>query len=1058
MRHPLRAWDYLIVTASSRQQASAYERELRLRQELGLLAETRKTIVVADPGGKRIGSGGSTVHSLLTVLNQETADLTDQEKAEPGIWLEILEGLRVLIIHAGGDSRRLPAYAPAGKIFIPVPGESDRALTTTLFDRQLPTYLALPGNARPGQVVITAGDVLLSFDPAQVVFKHGVTGLGCYSSPEEAAGHGVYSPDATGQVRRYLQKPQIEEQAATGAIDRYRRTILDIGVLSLDGDTALRFLQIFGIGYRRGTGLSWNQSWQKIMVGQGLDVYREICCAMGKETTLDGYLRATRSSGSSFGDQLLTNLYSTLSPVPFHVQILAQCNFLHFGTTREIIESGQELDRRDSGVVRASLCLSINNQVNEGAGLIGTNAWVEGCRISAPLRLAGDNVVTGLDVTEPLELSSGQCLDVIQGRDESDEAIWFIRCYSVFDSFKGRVADATFCGLPLPEWLKEAGAEASEICPAGIPADQQSVWTARLFPGERAPEHYTDWLWMFEPARADAAMRDKWRSRRRYSLAEIADSTDFEAFFQRRADLRFDELLRSLASLFRTESGFSAAEMAMIMRSTHRRLPWIQALITEARWHHGSCEHASGHSFTFSRLLHSLASSIERIATSARDPLALLVPGLLENLSELDREWLGSMGILPNHETSVGQWASGLRAGAFNQLGCAIIFAGAERPPAPRNALRTDEIIWGRAPARLDLGGGWTDTPPYSLEFGGSVINAAINLNGQPPIQCYARVIESPVIRISSIDLGSRIEIRSLQSLLDYGEPTSEFGLAKAALALAGFAPDAAEWGNESSLSEMLESFGGGIELTTLAAIPKGSGLGTSSIISAVVLSVIHRLLGRDLSRRDLFHSVLRLEQALTTGGGWQDQVGGVVDGVKLVESEAGMIPDLRIHYVPPDVLDPRTNGGMTCLYYTGITRLAKNILQDVVGRYLDRDRVAMVTLRQLHRLGAQVSEAMSRKDVTAFGQLIEAAWTLNKQLDPHSSNDEIERLLSRLKPSLLGAKLLGAGGGGFLLMVCKSPEDALAVRKTLEQEPPNPRARFFDFTVSTEGLVVSVC
>ena len=63
--------------------------------------------------------------------------------------------------------------------------------------------------------------------------------------------------------------------------------------------------------------------------------------------------------------------------------------------------------------------------------------------------------------------------------------------------------------------------------------------------------------------------------------------------------------------------------------------------------------------------------------------------------------------------------------------------------------------------------GGWTDTPPYTLEFGGDVANVAVNLNGQPPIHCYCRIVQQPVIRLASIDGGERIEIRTLDELLD---------------------------------------------------------------------------------------------------------------------------------------------------------------------------------------------------------------------------------------------------------------------------------------------------
>ena len=105
-----------------------------------------------------------------------------------GTWLDRLGELRILIVHAGGDSRRVPAYGPCGKVFIPVPGDSDRALGTSLLDRQLPVYLGLPapGPGR-GQVVITSGDVLLTFDSAGVRFTDdGLTGLGCYAAPGDA--------------------------------------------------------------------------------------------------------------------------------------------------------------------------------------------------------------------------------------------------------------------------------------------------------------------------------------------------------------------------------------------------------------------------------------------------------------------------------------------------------------------------------------------------------------------------------------------------------------------------------------------------------------------------------------------------------------------------------------------------------------------------------------------------------------------------------------------------------------------------------------------------------
>jgi galactokinase/mevalonate kinase-like predicted kinase len=104
------------------------------------------------------------------------------------------------------------------------------------------------------------------------------------------------------------------------------------------------------------------------------------------------------------------------------------------------------------------------------------------------------------------------------------------------------------------------------------------------------------------------------------------------------------------------------------------------------------------------------------------------------------------------------------------------------------------------------------------------------------------------------------------------------------------------------------------------------------------------------------------------------------------------------------------------------------------------------------------MAEAMGMRDAERFGELIDVAWKLNVDLDPDHTTPLIEELRARIKPHVLGAKLLGAGGGGFLLMVCKSPEDAGAVRRMLERKPPNDKARFFDYSISREGLVVTVC
>lgn len=561
----------------------------------------------------------------------------------------------------------------------------------------------------------------------------------------------------------------------------------------------------------------------------------------------------------------------------------------------------------------------------------------------------------------------------------------------------------------------------------------------------------------------------------------------------------------SVKPLFDPASAFSAADLARILTaaSPADRAGIARDVIEMAYRTFGKPDgHSTGRParsypapgldrLHLARVLHTLGSALEQTARPGASPRlsAAAVRAISANacaaLPAAARAWMESVGLpaaapvpglapaqvsspakalakipSPAPVFSPSPWPRLARDAAFDVIGRTIVLTRTGRTSSPRNALRADEIIWGRAPARLDLGGGWSDTPPYSLEHGGCVINAAVDLNGQPPIQVFARVIETPEIRINSIDHGSRLTVRSFDELLNYRTATSQFGLAKAALALSGFAPHTAPWppAARRSLAAMLRHFGGGIELNTLAAIPSGSGLGTSSIMGAVLVAVIRRMIGDRPSERELFHAVLKLEQELTTGGGWQDQIGGVLPGVKVITSGPGLVPDPWIHYVMPDLLDPRLNGGATLLYYTGIRRLAKNILRYVVGNYLDRDAAALDTLRALHAYPAEMREAMAAKDARAFGRLIDVAWRLNKRIDPDSTTPEIEEILARIRPHVHGAKLLGAGGGGFLLIAGKSPKEAAAVRRALTAHPPNARSRFFDYQISGSGLTVTVC
>jgi galactokinase/mevalonate kinase-like predicted kinase len=748
---------------------------------------------------------------------------------------------------------------------------------------------------------------------------------------------------------------------------------------------------------------------------------------MGSAATLAHYVGSARGSGSTWPEEALAGVYPALREIPFHVQALPRASFLHFGSTRQLVASGLALLMENHGVPPAITTLPVNNEVAEGGSIAGPDSWIEGCRVSAPLQLSGRNVVAGVDVRQPLSLPREACLDVLRGQGRAGASVWFVRCYGVNDTFKDSVRDGgRFCGRPLAEWIAAAGLAPEEVWPGAEDAADGSLWNARVFPAESSAEGFRKWLWMFAPETATAAERQAYRAADRYSADEIAVLADHAAFHSRRIEIRAGEIRRSLRRLFSLDSAFSSQDLAFAMAQSPDPAPWVAEARALAESYRS--EGASGglDNFVYCRIVHSLACAMQALAKGGNPALDALAPEL--------------------------------RRAAFRHLNDTILGSSMSAVERPRNVLRPGETIWGRGPARLELGGGWTDTPPYTLEYGGEVINTAVNLNGQPPIHCYCRVVEDPVIRLSSIDGGSHLEIAGLEELLDYRRPGDRFALAKAALAISGFSPEMAEWTSGVTLAEMLAEFGGGIELTTLVGIPQGSGLGTSSILGAVIMAVIRRMLGRPQNQRELFHDVLRLEQALTTGGGWQDQIGGGVGGTKITSTAPGMFPDPRIHYVPSDVLDPHQNGGSTLLYYTGLTRLAKNILEQVVGGYLNRDRAIMAALAEEHQVARDVADAMRRKDAAAFGHCLNAAWELQKRLCGTVTNEAIETLLGKVRPHVHGMRISGAGGRGFLIMIAKSPQDAAQVREMLEREPLNERSRFFEFEINEKGIEVTTC
>lgn len=951
-------YDLLVVTAANPRQARGYEEFLRGRERERGIPGYAAWRVLPDPGGRRVGSGAATLAVLARLRNQ---------------WRRLADvrgGGRVLVLHSGGDSRRLPAYAALGKVLVPLPVRDAHDRTMTLLDVVLQDLRHVELGTG-GRVVVAAGDLYLGLlyvtprlDGADVV------GLAKPDSLARGSRHGVYIADKDGCVRGFLQKPPPSEARAACAVDRVGRLLVDTGVLSLSPRAVSRL----ALGGERG-GLV-----RRVASGElpSLDLYEHVVGVLVPGA-------ASRSVGTA---PHLRALGTHARGLSFRVVHDAAIAFDHFGTTRELLDGLAEIGDHP----RRPVVIDSSQRVVCRAS---SRVMVDACAGRGRLMLAGDNVVVGIpaDVRRSISLPRGIGLAMLPiGRDQ-----WACVVFGDRDDCKSAAGrSGTFLNRPLARLIGLPRR-------AWRPADSGSLWDARLWLVGDADEVVKDAMrWI-----AGAPVRTAGPRR---SLAELVVRASISRLAEHRA-------LCSRAARVARAPG-------LIARGATLDLAGVAADVNDA---------------TTAR---DLVRSVRRL--SARS-----MPSLAQ----------ARLARLAFHV--VRRFPSCVRRGDATQFSRDAVRDAAQtltrgvplpdRPPTP--GVLMDQVVWVTCPARIDLFGGWTDTPPICIEHGGSVVNAAVKLNDQYPIQVMCRRSARAGLRLSSVDLGRSVMLTSTAHVLSHDDPGDWAALLKAAAVLSGAAPNRTGTGLTGWLRAV-----GGLDLTVFSALPKGSGLGTSSILGAAVLAAFARALGERLSHDALIRRTTLLEQMMTTGGGWQDQVGGIVPGVKVLTTSPGVEQAVTVEMIPEGgVLGTPGARGRVLLYFTGQRRLARNILQNVVGRYLDSDPATLGVLGQLRRGVARMRDALIRGTLRDVAVALRENWRLKKAIDPGATTSAMEALFARVGDRLDGFGVAGAGGGGFVVLVARSERDADRVRSVLEAHPSGPTARFYDWSLDAKGLHVAV-
>lgn len=889
-----------------------------------------------DPVGHKLGSGGGTTW----LLEQAYSQMLNSRLTLHASFKEWLSKEKRILLHAGGQSRRLPSYAPSGKILTPIPvfrWERGQRLSQDLLSLQIPLYEQIM-QAAPAHLhtMVVSGDVYIrstemsAIGPQLAGLDADVVCYGLWLDSSIAKDHGVFvsSRQHPQQLKCMLQKPTVETLSKLLTNHFY---LTDIGIWLLS-DHAVEILMQKSHGSANSSQLNY------------YDLYSDFGCALGTEPSVD--------------DPVVGALRVAVLPLPGG-------EFYHFGTSHELLSS----------------TLAVQNLVNDQRRLLhrdrkphpsifvqnaetqiaftpeNQNVWIENAYVGENWSITHEHIITGVPENNwQVSLKPGQCLDVIPISEEQ----YCIRPYGYHDRFAGEEQQRKQFPVVDAAIFKESKVF-NDI------NEMKTIESCCLLSAEEIS--------------AKANLRRLTEQRRLFRAKNwpcLAKNYKHSVFYQ--IDLED-----------------AAREFAM------NRLP-VPAELPES----------------------------EPLLTRIHDAMFR---------SELARNAGG--------DTNAGEQK------AFSLLREGLTMTALIEKQQPRLSVYSDQIVWGRSPVRIDLAGGWTDTPPYCLMEGGRVLNIAIELNGQPPLQTYVKPCKEHHIVLRSIDLGASEVVKTYEELADFNHVGSPFSIPKAALVLAGFQPGFSQE-QFDTLEHQLQAFGCGIEVTLLSAIPAGSGLGTSSLLASTVLGALNDFCGLMWDKNEIGRRTLVLEQLLTTGGGWQDQYGGLLHGVKLLETGRGFEQLPSVRWLPTSIYTQPEYQQCHLLYYTGITRTAKNILSEIVRRMFLNQHDELAILRAMKAHAQEMYEVIQREDFEQMGRLVGKTWLQNQSIDNGTNPPKIQALTELVDDLCLGYKLPGAGGGGYLYMVAKDPEAAARIRHILNSNRKLLNERFVDMSLSMNGLQVS--
>ncbi len=486
----------------------------------------------SDPIGLKLGSGGGTTWLLREWHRNQKAEHSTEKR---------------ILLHAGGQSRRLPGYAPSGKILTPIPvfrWVRGQKLGQNLLSLQLPLYEKIMERAPDSlRTLIASGDVYIRAEkPLQEIPDADVVCYGLWVDPALATHHGVFVSDRKQpeELDFMLQKPSLQKLED---LSKTHLFLMDIGIWLLS-DRAVDLLMKRSLKESGAPDKDIPYSDLKYY-----DLYSDFGLSLGNHPCII--------------DEELNKLSVAILP-------LSGGEFYHYGTSRELLSSTVTLqnkvhDQRQimHRKVKPNPAIFVQNaEIRIPLSSKNDNVWIENSFVGASWTIGSRHIITGVPQNDwTLTLPDGVCIDVVP-LGEKHRAV---RPYGFDDIFKGDIRDekTLFLEIPFPAWLAQRGLTADDI--TGRKEDLQAAAVFPVVDDIRQMGKVLRWM-ISEPDLAEG--REIWQNSRRLSADEISAQADLRRLYRQREDYRKDNW--GLLARNYEKSVFYQLDLADVASDFHR--------------------------------------------------------------------------------------------------------------------------------------------------------------------------------------------------------------------------------------------------------------------------------------------------------------------------------------------------------------------------------------------------------------------------------------------------------------------------------------------------------